>query len=110
MAPAVAGNEGLYFTRAVLMRAYGAEGKLKEARELAQWLAMNRGRALAEPSSLGVLQPVNLIEANLALRASGRLADRIGDTAAAKEQAVAFAEAWPEGDQLLLVKRRDAAF
>jgi putative peptide modification system cyclase len=110
LAPAVARNEGLYLTRAVLMRAFAAEGKLPEARELAQWLAINRGRALAEPSSLGILQPVNIIEANLALRASGRLAARIGDTAAASEQAAAFAEAWPEGSQLALVKRRDAAF
>jgi hypothetical protein len=109
LAPVVASDEGLYLTRAVLMRAFAAEGKLAEARELAQWLAINRGRALAESSSLGILAPVNIIEANLALRASGRLADRIGDRAAASEQAAAFAEAWPEGNQLELVKRRDAA-
>ena len=110
LAPAVGRDEGLYLTRAVLMRAYASEGKLPEAREWAQWLARNRGRALAEPSSLAMLQPVNLIEANLALRTSGRLAEGMGDTAAASEQAAAFAEAWPGGDELALVKRRDAVF
>lgn len=110
LAPSVGRGEGLYLTRAVLMRAYAAEGKLSEARELAQWLALNRGRALGEPNSLGILQPVNIIEANLALRASGQLAQRIGDAAVATEQAAAFAKAWPKGEELALVKRRDAAF
>ena len=109
LAPAVGRNQDLYLTRAVLMRAYAAEGKLPEARELAQWLARNRGRALAEPSSLNILQPVNVVEASLALRASARLAERSGDAAAASEQAAAFSEAWPDGDKLALVKKRDAA-
>lgn len=110
LAPTVAGDQGLYLTRAVLMRAYAAEGRWPEARALAQWLANNRGRALAEASSLDILQPVNVIEANLALRASARLADRMGDTVAASDQAAAFAAAWPKGEELVLVKRRDAAF
>ena len=110
LAPTVGGDGGLYLTRAVLMRAYAAEGELPEARRLAQWLALNRGRALAEPSSLGILQPVNVIESNLALRAWGQLAQRTGDAAAASEQATAFAEAWPDGQQLAAVKRRDAVF
>lgn len=110
LAPVVEGDAGLYLTRAVLMRAYVAQEKLPQARELAKWLASNRGRALAEPSSLGILQPANMIEANLALRAAARLADREGDAAAASDQAAAFAEAWPKGDELSLVKRRDANF
>jgi putative peptide modification system cyclase len=108
LAPVVARNEGLFLTRAVLMRAFVAEQKFSNARELAEWLARNRGRALAEPSSLGILQPVNLIEANLALRAAARLSERTGDAASASKQAAAFADAWPEAEKLALVKKRDA--
>jgi putative peptide modification system cyclase len=104
------GEGGLYFSRAVLMRAMAAAGRLDEAARLAQWLASHRGRAFAEPSSIGAWQAANILESNLALRASARLAERTGQPERAKALSAQFESAWPGGDGLEVVKRRDAAF
>ena len=102
-------DEGLYFERAVLMRAHEAAGNPVEAARLAQWLSTHRGRAFAEPSSLGLMQSVNLVEANLALHAAERLADRAGNVSLASDRRAAFEAAWPQASALEVVRRRDAA-
>ncbi len=96
LAPAVERDEGLYFERVVLMRAHAARKQWTEALALAQWLAANRGRAYGEASSLGVAQPANVLESNLALDAAAYFAERAGDDAAAREAAGQFKQAWPK--------------
>lgn len=108
--PSVDADTGSYFERAVLMRAQLAAGNRDAAEDLAHWLATNRGRAYAEPNSLGLWQAANLIEANLALRAKARLAASSGSKIQAETADKAFDSAWPGGGELALVKRRDAAF
>lgn len=103
-------GHGSYFERAVLMRAHLAHGDREEADKLAAWLAANRGRAFAEPNSLGLWQAANVIESNLALRARAKLASGRSGEAASKAAEAAFDAAWPRGGELVLVKRRDAAF
>ena len=103
-----ASKEGLYFERSVLMRAYAAAGDFERALELADWLAEGRGRAFAEPSSIGVWQGPNIIENNLALRAASRHATRLGNAGLSSQRQLAFDEAWPKANALDVVKRRDA--
>jgi hypothetical protein len=95
LAPGVERDEGLYFERAVLMRAHAAQEQWAEALALSQWLAANRGRAYAEASSLGVAQPANVLESSLALDAAAYFAERAGDAAAARDAAAQFKQAWP---------------
>jgi ubiquinone biosynthesis protein UbiJ len=95
LTPGVERDEGLYFERAVLMRAHAAQEQWSEALAWAQWLAANRGRAYAEASSLGVAQPVNVLESSLALDAADYFAERAGDVAAARDAAAQFRQAWP---------------
>ncbi|MCX7034144.1 MAG: putative peptide modification system cyclase [Arenimonas sp.] len=101
-------RSGLYFERAVLMRAHAAAGDAPRALALAQQIARSRGRAFGEPSSLGVWQAANVIENNLALRAAARHAAAMGDDGLADEMQREFEQAWPGGSKLALVRRRDA--
>jgi hypothetical protein len=107
LADEVQPGAGTYFSRAVLMRAQRAAGNDAEAIVLAQWLAENRGRAFAEPSSLSAWQPANVIESTLALKAWSQLAAANGEAAVAETQAAAFAAAWPDDAGAALVERRD---
>lgn len=102
-------NGGLYFERAVLMRAHAAAGNFEQAAAMADWLANNRGRAFAEASSISLMQSANVIESNLALRAAARYAASAGNARMASERQLAFEAAWPESSGLALVRRRDAA-
>lgn len=101
---------GLYQLHAVLLRAYLAAGRDADAMALSGWLATHRGRAFAEPSAGYVLQPANVIESNLALRAQALLARRAGDAAKAQAQDKAFAAAWGGDAAAAVVARRDALF
>nr|MBP6597420.1 putative peptide modification system cyclase [Arenimonas sp.] len=111
LAPGVERGEGLYFERAVLMRARAANEQWAEALALSQWLASNRGRAYAEASSLGIAQPANVLESSLALDAAAYFAGRVGDADVAREAAEQFRQAWAKASpeaQALAAKRRPA--
>lgn len=106
LAPDLRDGAGLYFSRAVQLRALVARGRREEAARVAEWLVANRGRALAEPTSLSSWQPANLVEYGLALRAKVALARGSEHAKAAEAE---FEQAWPGGTGLAAVQRRDAA-
>lgn len=103
------GGQGqeIYFTRAVLLRAMVAAGDREGALRAAEWLAQHRGIAFGEPTYVWGWQLANVAESTLALRAVARLAE--SGSPRAEKAAQAFAKAWPGGDALPEVKRRDAA-
>jgi len=104
---AEAGDE-LYLLHAVLMRALAKAGRLEPAYEQAGWLARQRGRAYGEPNSGYLLQPINVVEANLALLAEARLAEKLGRTDAAQLHRQSFEKAWPDAARLAATRRREA--
>jgi hypothetical protein len=108
LAPVADTDGGLYFERAVLMRAHAANGDLEQAAKLADWLAGQRGRAFAEASSIHLWQSANLIENNLALDAAARYAEQLGNAELADAHRKAFEQAWPGAGGLALVRRRSA--
>lgn len=106
LAPRAKAGDALYFLHAVLMRAHAAAGDAEAALVQAEWLASQRGLVFAEPNSDFAWQLVNIVESNLALAAAAQLAEQLGrnDLTLARRQA--FAEAWPYGDLLPAVERR----
>lgn len=110
LAPRAGAGDELYLLHAVLMRALVQAGRLEPAYEQAGWLAGQRGRAYGEPNSQYLLQPINVVEANLALLAQARLAKKLGRTEAAQRHQQSFEEAWPDGDGLPATQRRAALF
>ncbi|WP_188310361.1 putative peptide modification system cyclase [Arenimonas fontis] len=107
--PDHARNTGLYFSRAVLLRALLATRRDAEAALVADWLIENRGRALGEPTLLSAWQPANVVENGLAIRAAVEIARRQGLPDMVRTYEAAFAKAWPGDEALEVVKRRDAA-
>ena len=99
-------DAGLYFSRAVQMRAQAAAGNATAAMALAEWLTTHRGRAFGEPNSRSTWQPANVLESTLALSDWARFAEARGDTASAERQRKAFADAWPDGSGAMLVEQR----
>lgn len=101
-----AGGEALYLLNAVMVRALSAAGEHEQALAKAEWLAAHRGLAYVEFNALNLLQPVNVIEANLALRAAAAEAAALGRDRLARQRLEAFEAAWPEHDRLPAVARR----
>lgn len=95
LAPRATGQE-LCLLRATLLRAYRAAGNVAQAQAQVLWLTAHRGRAYAEYNSKRVLQPVNVLEADLALLAGAELAAQAGDAGAANDWLGQFRAAWPE--------------
>lgn len=106
LAPVVAGGRELYFARAVLMRAFEAARDTSRALGEAEWLIAQRGRAFVEYNSDNIWQPANLIEANLALQAAARYAGELGKHDLSRSRLNEFKAAWPDAQELELVKRR----
>ena len=79
---------------------------LEQALAKAEWLSAHRGLAYVEFNALNLLQPVNLVEANLALRAAAVEAAALGRDKLAQRRLKAFEAAWPEHDRLPAVARR----
>lgn len=102
------GDGGLYFERAVLMRAHAAAGNYDKALGLADWLAAGRGRAYAEATGVNGWQSANLVENNLALHSAAQYATKMGNIGLAKERQRAFDTAWPKANALEVVGRRNA--
>ena len=74
----------LGWVHVVLMRAYEQAGRIDEARGQADWVAAHRGRAYVELNSQYLLQPLNVLETNLALLHAAELARGVEDDAAAQ--------------------------
>lgn len=100
-------GEGIYFSRAVLVRALAAVGDRPQAARVAGWMVENRGVAFGEPTYNWGWQLANVAESMLALRAVVRLSEPGSPEGASAGQA--FEKAWPGGGDLPQVKRRDAA-
>lgn len=102
---ATQGNE-LYFLHAVLMRALARSNQIDGALQQAEWLADHRGRAYGEANSLGLWQPANVVESNLALFSAATYAEQLGQVETAKKYRALFAKAWPGDEHLDISKRR----
>jgi putative peptide modification system cyclase len=98
----------LYFSHAVLMRAYQANKDQVAALTEAEWLAAERGRAYAEFNGYELLSPANIVESNLALLAAAELNAQLGRQRAAQVRLAQFRKAWPAPPAF--VKARLAAF
>jgi putative peptide modification system cyclase len=86
----------LYFSHAVLMRAFEANKDYVAALTEAEWLAGERGRAYAEFNSYDLLTAANIVESNLALLAAAELNARLGRQRAAASRLEQFRKAWPK--------------
>lgn len=98
--------EEMYLVHALRLRAHEARGDAAAALAEADWLRERRGLAYMEFNSLNMLQPVNLVEANLALEAAARQAAALGDPEKSAEYRAAFAAAWPAHATMDVVARR----
>src|SRR5690606_34263284 len=108
LAPDEARGQGIYFSRAVLLRALVASGDRKQATRVAHWLVDNRAIAFGEPTYTRGWQLANVAEGNFALLALSRLAEP--GSKEAGEAALAFGKVWPNANGSAEVARRDAAF
>ncbi|GAB2665441.1 putative peptide modification system cyclase [Arenimonas aestuarii] len=102
-------GEELYLAHAVRMRALEASGDTAGALAQADWLRSHRGLAYIEFNSLNILQPVNIIESNLALGSAARLATQLGRKELAAARQAEFESAWPGQAMQDVVERRFGA-
>jgi putative peptide modification system cyclase len=84
----------LCIVHSVLLRAYLQANLPQEAMQEAVWLSSHRGRAYVEWNSERMLQPVNVLESNLAILSRAELAEAAGDSDRARELLGEFAHAW----------------
>jgi putative peptide modification system cyclase len=91
--PRLTGGE-LGWVHSVLLRAYLANGAVADARREAEWLSTHRGRAYVEWNSQYLLQPVNVVETDLALLTLAEIAKDAGDANEAGRQLQRFQAAW----------------
>ena len=84
----------LAWIHALLLKIYRRDGAMVDARREAEWLATHRGRALAEWNSQYLMQPLNVVESNLALLAGAEIAAGAGDAAEAGRLLGNFESAW----------------
>jgi putative peptide modification system cyclase len=86
----------LNWVHAALLRALRQAGAVADARREAEWLASHRGRAYVEWNSQYLLQPLNVLESNLALLTSAEIARDGGDATLAAAELQRFEAAWPD--------------
>lgn len=98
--------ERLFLVHVIRMRAHQARGDLSSALAEAEWLHGNRGLAYMEFNSLSMMQPLNLVEANLALRAAAEFAKELGKHDIAEARLAEFEQAWPAHATMPVVARR----
>jgi hypothetical protein len=84
----------LGWIHSVLLRVYRKSGSVADARREAEWLANHRGRAYAEWNSQYLLQPLNVLESDLALLTSAEIALETGSTDLARKHLAQFDAAW----------------
>lgn len=91
----VNGSE-LVLVHSTLLRAYLRGGDLEKALQEAEWLARQRGRAYVEWNSQFMLQPVNVVETDMAMLYAAEIALRQDKPDVAERWLAAFSKAWPE--------------
>jgi len=91
--PRTSGTE-LCILHAVLLRAYRQGDLPQDAMQEATWLSSHRGRAYAEWNSERLLQPMNVLESDLAILTSAELAAAAGDGDRARELMGKFDQIW----------------
>ena len=101
------GNE-LYFSHAVLMRAYAADRDYPAALAEAQWLAKQRGRAYLDSNSWEMWTPANIVESNLALLSAAEFAEKLGRRELAQQYLKKFLEAWPSAGRSFVAPRLES--
>ena len=89
----VHGSE-LCIVHAVLLRAYRQANLSQDAIREAQWLSSHRGRAYVEWNAERMLQPMNVLESDLAVLALAELANSDGDANKARQLLAKFALIW----------------
>ncbi|MEO7251686.1 MAG: putative peptide modification system cyclase [Arenimonas sp.] len=108
--PRVTGSE-LCIVHAVLLRAYQQANSPTEAMQEAVWLSSHRGRAYVEWNSEYILQPINVLEADLAILSRAEMARAAGDLDLARRLLAGFEKAWPQPPGFVaarVIKLRDA--
>lgn len=99
-------SEALYVLSATRVRALAEAGRFEAALSAADALAARRGLAYAEFNSLNMMQPLNVAESTLALRAAADYASRLGRDDLARARMQAFEAAWPDHARIPAVARR----
>jgi hypothetical protein len=92
--PLITGHER-YQTRRVLADAYAAAGQTKQALVQVRWLKENRGLAYIEQGCGQCLQPLNVVDSNLAMLREAELLREMGDAKAARRAMESFDRQWP---------------
>src|SRR4249919_1705920 len=90
------GGGELAMVHSMLLRSYQQEHAFADAQREAEWLASRRGRAYVEWSSEFLLQPLSVLESDLALLTSAEIASDAGDPALARRQLAKFRSAWKQ--------------
>jgi hypothetical protein len=93
--PSHDGSE-LYFSHAVLLRAYLANKDYAAALTEANWLSLERGRAFAESNSGDLWSVANIAESNLALLTAAECNRELGNEKQARALLERFDRAWPK--------------
>jgi hypothetical protein len=96
----------LYFSHAVLMRAYAARKDFNSALAEARWLTSARGLAYGEWNRWDMWSAPNVLESNLALLSGAEYAQKLGQIALARQQLQAFLRVWPQAEQMPFVAQR----
>ncbi|MEO8160368.1 MAG: hypothetical protein ABI588_03035 [Arenimonas sp.] len=89
----------LYFSHAVLLRAYLQAKDYSAAGKESQWLMRERGRAYAEPNDWDSWNGPNIVESNLAMLSAAEVAQALGQPALAGKWLKDFLSAWPEAER-----------
>jgi hypothetical protein len=99
-------SDALYFVHALLLRAYERTGAHESALIEADWLASHRGLAYGEYNSLGMLQPANVLESNLAIFAARSISQELGRTANVAKVSPELPNDWVNLEGKQMVRRR----
>ena len=105
LAPLHGGSE-LYYSHAVLMRAFAAAHRYEDGLAEADWLAAHRGMAYAEYNSDYALNALDIVHSNLALLFAAEYALQAGKPDLARTRLAAFRRAWPGAAQLDFLRMR----
>ncbi|MFT3807768.1 putative peptide modification system cyclase [Arenimonas sp.] len=90
----VNGSE-LALVHSSLLRAYLRGSDEEKALQEAEWLAKQRGRSYVEWNSQFMLQPINVVETDLALLHAAEIAASQGQPEVAERWLANFTKAWP---------------
>lgn len=96
----------LYQLHETLMRVYRRQGAWTAALREVEWLSSRRGRAYVEWNSMSMLQPVNVMNSNLALLDGAELALSAGNKELARRWLGQFDRAWPRAEELPFLSPR----